>query len=66
MQGVVVFDITTICCVGVEVIFVFAIIVFVVIAVNVNRVFRSGSSRLLGRILLLGRVSLIEALILIR
>ena len=65
MQGVVVFDITTIWCVGVDVILVFSIIVFVVFAVNVNRVFWSGSRRLLGRICLLGRVSLIEALSLI-
>ena len=62
MQGVVVFVITTICCVGVDVILVFTIIVFVVVAVNVNSVFQSGISRLLGRIRLLSCVSLIEAL----
>ena len=66
MQGVVVFDITTILCVGIDVILVFVIVVIVVVTVNVNRVFWSGSSRLLSCIRLLGRVSLIGALIHIR
>ena len=48
---------------GVVVFLVFAIVVVVVAAVNVNCVFRSGSSCLLGHICLLGCVSLIVALI---
>ena len=62
VQSVVVFVIKTICCVDVDVILVFAIIVFVVVAVNVNHVFWSGSGRRLGRIRLLGHMSLIYAL----
>ena len=48
---------------GVVVFLVFVIVVVVVAAVNVNRVFRSGSSCLLGHIRLFGHVSLIRALI---
>ena len=62
MQGVVVFVITTICCLGVDVILVLTIIFLVVVSVNVIRAFRNGSSRLLGRIRHLGRISLIEVL----
>ena len=63
VQGVVVFNITIILCVGIDVILVFVIVVIFFVTVNVNRVFWSGSSRLLCRIRLLGRVSLIGALI---
>ena len=54
MQGVLVFLVF---------VFIFVIVFVVVAAVNINRVFRSGNSRLLSRIRILGRIILIGSLI---